>query len=294
MKLIQSKIPFLPPDWTVARGVKYVTRLTVFILFPGLHQISIGRKIFGGLLFALYFISLFSINFHPSNYANDHLLWYPKAYELVDIAIWVSLALLAIDFKGIERRLLTKTHLVLIVSIALVSSVPFSSRHRVLNLFVEEVGNVCPAFCRYDIVEFDPAWPPKKKLAIGEYFISEDTNFKPQVGKVLANSPEHDCARGGPVFRYLPAKNNYCWEMEPGYYQMPYLVQSSWQPMNDVIIDRYISTINENGIRGVNPSRIGNLRQYYFMNDTVTDLIGSTLVKIYEWTGINLFARQEE
>ena len=288
---MQSKIPFLPPDWTVARGAKYVTRLTVFVLFPGLHQISCGRKIFGGLLFSLYFFSLFYINFHPANDAYYYPIWYPKAYELVEIANWVSLALLAIDFKGMERRLLTKMHILLIVCMALVSTIPFSSRHRTLNLFVEELGNVCPAFCRYDIVEFDYAWPPKKKLAIGEYFISSTPNHKPEVGKVLANSPERDCAKGGPVFRYLPSYNYYCRHVGTGYDYMQYLVLRSWHPMNDALIDKDISTMNEGGINGINPRKIGNLRQYYFLNNTVTNFIGNTLVKIYEWTGINLFTR---
>ncbi len=48
MELAQTKIPYLPPDWTVARGFKYTAKLGVFILVPGLHQIACKRRILGG------------------------------------------------------------------------------------------------------------------------------------------------------------------------------------------------------------------------------------------------------
>jgi len=34
MELAQTKIPYLPPEWTVARVAKYAAKLGVFILVP--------------------------------------------------------------------------------------------------------------------------------------------------------------------------------------------------------------------------------------------------------------------
>ena len=50
MELAQTRIPYLPPDWTVARVAKYAAKLGVFILVPGLHQIACKRRILGGCL----------------------------------------------------------------------------------------------------------------------------------------------------------------------------------------------------------------------------------------------------
>jgi hypothetical protein len=289
MELMQSKIPFLPPDWTVVRGAKYVTRLTVFILFPGLHQISSGRKVFGGLLFALYFFANFYVQFHPWNDTESYTIWHLTANELINVARYVTWGMLVIDFRGIERRLLSTSHLLLITSFALLMTIADFHNHGPLNLYVEKVGNVCPTYCRYDIVEFDWALGPKQNLAIGKYFVMHDHKLRLHVAKVLANSPERDCAKNGPVFQYLPAYNKYCRHVGSGYDYMKYLVQSSWHPMDDALIDKDISAINEVGIHGINPRKIGNLRQYYFLNDTMTDFIGNTLITIYEWTGINFF-----
>ena len=66
MDIARTRIPYLPPDWTVGRGAKYAAKLAAFIVVPGLHQITCNRRILGSLLFGIYFVAELVVTNRPN------------------------------------------------------------------------------------------------------------------------------------------------------------------------------------------------------------------------------------
>jgi len=115
METGHAKIPYLPPDWTVARGARYAAKLGVFMLVPGLHQIACRRWILGGLLMALYFAANFTLKNIPWDYADAGTSKFILAGHFSDISLYISWILLAVDFRNIEGRKL-KINVFLVMS----------------------------------------------------------------------------------------------------------------------------------------------------------------------------------
>ena len=287
-------------EWTVARGVKYVLKLTAFVFVPGLHQIAIGRRVFGSLLFALYFLSVFYMHFHPWNMTHfEDLLWHDKAQLLEYIARYLSWFLLAIDIRKVDNRSFKPAFCILVVCAGSFLFSGYFPMPRNLYLFVETQNDACPAFCKNDIILFDSRWGKQKSIAEGDYFIIGNKQSEYHVARILAGPPEIACKEKGVVSRYLPNKNSFCMKLSEKIdnrdYLYDYLVLGDGWNIQHVLEDGgKLTLINEDDIWGVNPRKIGNLEQYKLLNKPVTLAVGQTLLKIYEWTGINLFMSADQ
>jgi hypothetical protein len=293
MNILHSKIPCLPDAWTWARGIRYMAKLSAFILVPGLHQIVCNRIIFGGLLFCLFFIPNFYIHFQPYNFANFDYDWRFKADELVVIAKYTTWFLLVMDIKKQEYRTLRPVCYFLIVCFIAIPVLSKFHPHRTFFLFVETQSDVCPTYCTNDIVEFERRRPKNKTMPVGSHVILLNKQREWHVARILVASPETACKEEGLVSRYLPANNSFCRKMEPEAnsrdYLNDYLVRGDDWPVKDAVGDKRISLISHANILGMNPRIIGNLLQYPVLNETTTRAIGMALLTIYEWTGLNFF-----
>jgi hypothetical protein len=289
MELMQSKIPYLPPDWTVARGAKYIARLAAFIFMPGLHQIACKRWIFGCLLMALYFISHFLGTYQPANLADMNQISYDTFKTCWKIAQVITWLLLILDLKNLEKYKLTFVSLLPLSGFAVMFCSSFYSYPTML-VYVEQSNELCPQFCKYDIIQFDYAYLDEPDILIGDYVIVHVRQGR-HIARTLTNSPEVACAKGGVASQYLRDGNKYCTFLSLNQYRYNYLMLGHGYPADEVNVigDREIFMVNRLGIKGIRPFKVGNTHEYFFISNGITDIVGQTLLTIYTWTGVNLF-----
>jgi hypothetical protein len=287
MELGQAKIPYLPPDWTVARGVRYAAKLGVFILVPGLHQIACRRWIFGGLLMALFFAAEFTQTNIPFNYSDQDLSTYYLASNFSDISLYISWGLLTVDLRNIETRTMKLT---LFLVLCCATGLYFVPAHYGgnLNIHIEQDDFACPMFCKYDIVEYEFRHLPKHNFSIGDYVITEVPLGNFHLSKVVAGPPGEACAKDDRTILRLPVDNFYCFNIN-GKYVFEYIVLLGPHPViNNREVNEF-TMVNKIDIVGVELKKIGNTHEYFVLSDGVTDSIGKSLLTIYQLTGVNLF-----
>jgi hypothetical protein len=287
MELAQTKIPYLPPDWTIARGVRYAAKLGVFILVPGLHQIACRRWMFGGLLMALYFAAEFTWTNIPWDYADAGTSKFVLAGHFSDISLYISWILLAVDFRNIEGRKL-KINFFLVLSCATGLYFAPDAKVGTLNIYIENDDFACPAWCKYDIVEYELRYLPKHKFSVGDYVIVEEPMRSLYVAKMMLDSPEEACAADSRTILRLPARNRYCFNVD-GWYMYKYLAligPHQGKKYRDLNGFTPLSILN---IRGVELKKIGNTHEYFVLSDGLTDIVGHAMLFVYKITGINLF-----
>jgi len=287
MELAQAKIPYLPPDWTVARGVHYAAKIAVFIIVPGLHQIASKRWIFGGLLMALYFAAEFTWTNIPWDYADAGTSKFVLAGHFSDISLYISWILLAFDFRNIEGRRLKINFFLVLSCLAGLYFAPYSEA-RTLNIYIESDDFACPAFCKYDIVEYTLRYLPEHKFSVGDYIIIEEPLGSLYVAKLMLDSPEDACATDSRTILHLPVRNRYCFNVE-GLYMAKYLAligphqREKYREVNEYTL------LGLHNIRGVELKKIGNTHEYFVLSDGLTDFVGHALLFVFKITGVNLF-----
>jgi hypothetical protein len=289
MDLMRSRIPFLPPDWTVGRGVKYLVRLAVFVIVPGLHQIVSNRRLFGGLLLTSYFAAEFvTINLPYDLSTETH----PVQDFAILIAILVQLAswiLLALDLGNLENRK-PGINLFLIVVCALgLYSVPYHNPGN-SRLLVLDNNELCPEFCVHDIIEYDHRILGTDIVSVGDYVLMDRVYPHPYLSKILALPSKDLCENDGHLkiiqvndkFSCLPNSDR-------SEYFYPHLV---WGGLEARFVDlngKDVSAVLEGNIQGINPRKIGNIREYKFLSDGIAETFGRLLMATYEMTGLNMF-----
>ena len=219
MELAQAKIPYLPPEWTLARAAKYAAKLGVFILVPGLHQIACKRWILGSLLLILYVVSEFVGLNSPFEIMYVDRTPYSLFDNLSEAAQNISWLLLAFDLKKLDRRYLTPGHLLPAACVAVLSYMPFHD-NRILFIHVEQENTVCPAFCKYDIVEWDFLDFDVEKVSIGDYVVLGGFRGPFYTTKILEGPAKDVCASGRIKAWRLPGDNRFCtkWKNDSGEY----------------------------------------------------------------------------
>jgi len=174
MELAQTKIPYLPPDWTAERVTKLAVKLGAFILVPGVHQVTCNRKILGCLLFLLYAVSEFVLSNAPiggiSSYSPSFTYLFPVFWNLSDVAQYTSWILLAIDLRSSVQRQLNFGSMLLLPCFAIIFFAPLEN-NRLLNFHIEQENIVCPEFCENDIVEWQFHDSKVHKLLPGDYVV---------------------------------------------------------------------------------------------------------------------------
>ena len=164
-------------------------------------------------------------------------------------------------------------------------------------IHVEQENTVCPAFCKYDIVEWDFLDFDVEKVSIGDYVVLGGFRGPFYTTKILEGPAKDVCASGRIKAWRLPGDNRFCtkWKNDSGEYVHLYdfLIPGLPKPGYENIRGRDIAMIFRHEAKGVRPRKVGNLREYYLYSDEVTDLVGKALLTVYKWTGLNLFGLLE-
>jgi hypothetical protein len=294
MKILQNKIPYLPDGWTWARGAKYVVKLGIFILVPGLHQIFAGRRAFGWLLLLLYFSSVFVASNLPYDLASEKHHVQNISGTLADIARHIAWILLLLDIRKLEQFRL-QTRLFVLPLLAL--GAWFAPGHNPgdLNLIVENKNDLCPVFCKYDIVEYDHKNYRVDRISIGDYVLLNRIGPQPYITQVLAVASKELCERNKQTGEFRPVVNLFCIQVSEGQELIyPWLVLGGPFPELTDRQNQPVSMISDSTVQGVRLRKIGNIRDYFVLNDEVTDYIGHALMTIYSMTGLNFFGLSQQ
>jgi len=185
MDLARSKIPFVSPNWTLARIVRYAAKLVVFILVPGLHQIASNRRLLGGLLLVSFFTAEIVFGFLPYRLYHDDLHPTHMAGLLSKVFQYFCWFLLALDLKGLEARSLRPGLPLALMCAAGVYFVPYHYADT-QSVHVEKTSDLCPKFCRYDIIEYEVRTETFRSFSPGEAVVADVMTGHPYTVIVLA------------------------------------------------------------------------------------------------------------
>ncbi len=307
MDIARTQIPYLPPEWTVGRGLKYAAKLAAFIVVPGLHQIACNRRILGGLLMLCYFsVEFVSSNkpmepdldaFHLFLVHNNLFVFFNYQFsELFQIFSWL---LLALDLRKLETR---KLRVNLFVGLACAAGIYFVPHHNPLwiQVYVEPHNYVCPPFCKYDIIEYESVGGNKESLLEGDYVAIDYFHFDFYTSKLVAGplkehlivTIEEACAGYGDDNELQRIRKKSC-EIELQGYSNDLLTIGGPDSKFKSKSGEKISLTSYANINGVKLRRIGNTHEYFVFTDELTDYFGNALLVFYKWTGFNLFGLTE-
>jgi len=295
MELAQAKLPFLPPEWTVARVVGYAAKLTVFVIVPGLHQIASNRRILSGLLMVLYFGTEFTLSNKPIEATDASVHLFILKSNLPETFLYFSWFLLALDLKKLGKRTL-KISGFLVLSCA--AGLYFIPHHRPMSIYgyIEQENYACPTFCKYDFIEYEPRWRQKGDLSEGDFVIFGEFEGPYYASKLLAGPLKNYlpgtvkklCAGYGDADELQRAKKSSC-EASLKEKLNYFLILGGPKPEFKDEDGRRASMVSSYEIRGASPRKIGNTHEYFIVTDEITDIIGNALLTVYKWTGINFF-----
>jgi len=292
MELTQTKIPYLPPDWTVARVAKYVAKLGVFILVPGLHQIACRRRILGGLLLVLYFAVEFTHSYDFLDYTKEYFTTNSVAGNLKEISQYISWILLALDSKLLDKRKIRRGSFIILACAAAISFSPYY-RPAELHIHVVSEDFACPEFCKNDIVEYD-YYDREHKISVGDFIVVRTFITHPYIAKVLTDSQEQTCTQSirAPVYipsdqiLFLPSDDMFCTKIS-GHFSNQYIVHGGTSPNIETPRGERFSSISNINVYGFRPRKIGYTREVFILSDAITDVVVSSLLVIYKWTGVD-------
>ena len=297
METLNSKLPFMAPDWTLGRGIKYAAKLAVFIIVPGLHQITCKRWLFGGLLMGLYFGAIFTFTNLPYDVFANHYPTHDAARRLFRIAQYLSWILLLLDLKKLEERRL-KPGLFLVLSCA--AGLYFTPHHRQKDLMVivEVKNDLCPEVCLNDIIEFNFRDFKTDNISVGDLVLMKMRIPDPYLTIVLETPYATLCEENKKSPKYFPVSALSCLKDNPesddDKYATPYLTLGGPDPEFTMRDGRKVTDYSDLYIFGVHLKKIGNLHEYSLFGEGMTSLIGQVFLTTYTMTGINLFGLFEE
>jgi hypothetical protein len=302
MEFMQTNLPFLPSGWTLARGMKYLFKLAMFILIPGLHQLARKHSILGGMIFVGYLVTKIVIADHPFDFVEERYLETGPYHKLANVFQLFSWVLMLLDIKNLESRVLTFRVLLPIACFIGFHLIPLHGYrdfylfveqqhgYRDFHLFVEQENYACPVFCRGDIVKFKPRNPVNDPFGVGDYVVIRGKPKQPYISRILLG-PVNEKERC-PIHYYnwidSKEKELLCPPVDE-YDKYKFLILGGDETAFHLRDGLKNSVISDFEILGVEPEKIGNLHEYYVWSEEVTGRLGYVLLDIYRWTNINLF-----
>jgi hypothetical protein len=286
MDIMQTKLPWLSAEWTVARGMKYLAKVGLFLYVPGLHQMASRRYILGGLLFALFSVSSFMITNRPYVHGEIHhlALW---GFGTMEVARNFSWFLMALDARGLDERNFSFGYFPLAAIIALLGVLPLHN-HGILYLHIVKDSPVCSKICENDILSFNIVSDPKHPPVIGDYVLLGWPISSMTPTRIVMTRPRIPCLDGYHGGWTSKLDSYLCSEGYRNYFY-DYLViakpGNGYPTANGI----YLKCISAGAVFGTELRKIGNIRDYDLFTDDATDIFGHALLTIYKWTGINLF-----
>ena len=288
MEILNSKMSLLPPDWTIARTGKYATRLVLFIIVPGLHQIAVGRRTLGALLMALYFVAEYVDSYMPYDLSTYPNLPQEIAVNISFCSLFVTWFLLVFDLRTVEQVNLRSGVFLVLVSLAGLFFIPSRDAGN-LDLFIQNNDLLCPQFCQYDVIEYDPRDFKNDKISTSDYVLVDRARPSTYITKIVYQPSKDICEGDRKLSLFVPAYRFFCIKGEEGDYYYPDVVLGGPDPRLKTIDGQHVSMISESDIHGVKLRKIGNLRGAYLINDNITNLTGQIMYYIYLFTGVSLF-----
>ena len=310
MELISQKTPLFPQDWSIGRVVAWFAKLGVFVLVPGLHQIACKRRILGGLLMVMYFVTEFAVenrplDFYPRKLFDhpditdmsefDHFLFYVYInydfhilagfhhldQNLARVPLYFSWFLLFLDVRKLERRSLTLNWFLVIV--CLTATWFWPERHPYFsNLFVVQTNIGCPQICKNGIVAWHSPDPGEVIPNTGQLVVRDDLMMGPIMARILPGTPEQLCNGELPESWVRPGELDRCNNFSQ--LSKRYRVDVGAGPVQRYGFSQRIYWAGPTSWTRTSFSKIGNTRKYFVLNDSVTDFVGHTLFQIYNWT----------
>ena len=295
MNFTQVQIPYLPVGWTLRRTAGQLSKLGLFVLIPGFHQIASKRVLFGSLLLALYIVSEFGSLDPTNSYSTGRFVPYELYARISYLVKLISWLLLAHDFRTFGTHQLRFGHLLPISCITALLFLSTWERQTSPFLIVDR-NDFCPTFCRGDIVEWTTYESReaqlfeehRSKIPVGEYLVIQHPLFNLFVSRLVAAQSDIACADDGGASLNLPRNNVYCDEaLSPNYFE--FLVIGGPRPHFKGTDDRTYTMVSENRVEGIQLSKLGNLRQVELLGDGLSKFVGYGMLSIYQWTGVNFF-----
>ena len=275
-------------DWTVVRGIKYVVRLALFIVVPGLHQIACRRAFLGWLILGVYLVASFVYSNLPWDPRNDFLVHalIERINEYILFAVWL---LLALDIRNLDKRRIPNKRILLLPCLAAIYFIP-TYDSGFLDILVENKNNLCPEICKNDVVEFDHVDYDADKPKSGDLVVMDVHRPNPYLTKVLETPSAELCANNKREPKYLPADQLICLnDPETGEYYYPYLILGGPAPELTNLEGDRISITNIANITGVRVRKTGHLGSSGTENTGFQEFMGTLQLTVYKMTGIKLF-----
>ena len=292
MNFMHAKLPLAPQDWTVKRGGKYLIKLALFIIVPGLHQMACKRWILGGLLMTIYFAAVFTNTNLPYDFSKDVYPAHNIAELLFKASRYMCWILIALDWNNLKsRELKTNLFLALVCAAGLYFIFPHSGKN--LNVIVEYKNDLCPAICRYDVIEYDLIDYKTDKVLAGDLVLMDLHSPNPYLSRILETPSGALCKENKKSPKYLPVDKLNCLKDNPESnstkYYYPYLSLGGPNPTLRTLDGRNITMESNINIHGVRLRKLGNLCAQYVLTNSLTDIFGRVLLLTYTMTGVNLF-----
>jgi hypothetical protein len=286
MNIMHAKLPFAPQDWSVLRSGKYLAKLALFIIVPGLHQIACKRWVLGGLVFAIYVVSMFAISNTPFEFGvmRPSTLW---ARYTSSISLVLSWALLALDFRHLKIRSLKFGYAAPLAIVILLQFLPLHHRS-ILFIHVVKNNSICEKFCENDVVTYNLHDGDNEKISIGQFILVPSHTKSRYLAKVVMNRTAERCSSHFPLNDTIGIDAYRCIDGIKRY-EYDFLVLGGPEPGYTTSEGVKLTPISNVGLIGINLKKIGNTRAYSVASENVSDLIGNALLTVFKWTGLNLF-----
>jgi hypothetical protein len=238
---------------------------------------------------ATYVVAEFCTDNVPVDFTSEYVGYQIDLYFNVPVVVKITIAfswfLLIFDLKNILNR---KISLKLTCSAIFIFCFYYSSSNPpdTIDFFVAQENNVCPAFCKYDIVQYDLRDLEIKPVSVGDIVVVFTSGSLPYLGKVLANSEERRCEDGRLPALFAPGKNPIC-KTDPDLWEDELIVVGGPDPGYKTADGTDVTLIPKTYVWGVRPEKIGNTHKHFILSDAITDIAGIAMLTVYKWTGIN-------
>ena len=314
MELISQKTPRLLQDWSIGRAIAWLTKLGIFVLVPGLHQIACKRRILGGLLMVMYFVAEFAVENRPlylypvylfgppelpeitihnfesivaedKNYNYGLMLGYHKLdRNLSQALLYFSWFLLLIDVRKIENRRVTLNWFLMFACLAGAWFWPAKYTWP-SNYFVAQTNVGCPEFCKNDIGLKLSSQNRPGSPSPGDVVLLTHIFYGPKVARILPGSPRQLCDGELPKIQIRNGELRDC--KSSSSLDNKHRVDTGKEPFRQLGLNRDIYWIGKSPFVNSNFVKVGNTHKYFVLNDEITDAIGIALFHIYDWTELD-------
>ena len=278
----------LVPGWPMRRIVVYMLKLGIFACVPGLYLSARSRYLPGVIFLTLFAVSSFVVSNGPPEFAHTHesfRFWSLRLAKFTQIMSWLYLAY---DLRCLEQTSLKLWHCLPLLLILFLQQMPLHD-FRGTQFFVQQGNDACPAICAGDAFEWVQYDRRYYDLKVGEHVvIQNERGDRPYGSKIYAVPTEIECPLVSESTLNPEFEKFFCYahRRKSDYLFVIFGGQGS---QSKEIDGQIFSIVQSEKIKGVQPKKIGNVREHFFLSNKISKIVGRAYLLIYKWTGINLF-----